>query len=194
MATQLERRTATRLRITDAAFDLFSTLGYEATSTGMILERAQISRGAMYHHFATKEELFVAVFEQASAKAITMTLRSVNPASTPIEKLVEGSLAWLKTVQDPALRSILLEQGPATLGWQQARKLEAKSSLGIMRASLKEALNAREIEVQSLEMTALILNAAIAEAALAQLNNDHPLTPADAESVIRQIILGLRPD
>jgi AcrR family transcriptional regulator len=82
MATQLERREATRARLVEAARRLFVERGYEATSTNDVLEAAGVSRGALYHHFATKQELFAAVFERVSEQAITRALsRTGNEGS-----------------------------------------------------------------------------------------------------------------
>ena len=70
MATQAERREATRGRLIEAAHRLFVSAGYEETSTEAILAEAEVSRGALYHHFPTKQVLFEAVFENVSAAAI----------------------------------------------------------------------------------------------------------------------------
>ena len=75
MATQAERRTATRAALIDCAHALFVEHGYDTTTTEDVLDAAGVSRGALYHHFPTKEELFAAVFEEVSRSSIDRTLR-----------------------------------------------------------------------------------------------------------------------
>ena len=191
MVTQEERRTATQKQILDAAKALFVAHGYEATSTDMILAAARVSRGAMYHHYAAKEEVFAAVFEQASQEAIALMLGRIDRSASPLEQLVQGATAWLRVVRRADLAAILLEQGPQALGWIRARNLESQYSLGIVRGSLKAAITAGQIHVDSVEMTARVLNAALAEAALAQRHGKPRLTLAQAEATIRQLIAGL---
>ncbi|MDA0339098.1 MAG: helix-turn-helix domain containing protein, partial [Proteobacteria bacterium] len=149
MITQEERRTATQKQILNAAKALFVAHRYDATSTDMILAAAQVSRGAMYHHYAGKEEVFAAVFEQASQEAIALMLARIDQKSSPLEQLVQGSIAWLRVVRRADLAAILLEQGPQALGWIRARDLENQYSLGIMRGSLKAAMAAGQIHVES---------------------------------------------
>ena len=78
MARQAERSAATRARVLDAAERLFAEQGYEATSTDEILEASGISRGALYHHFATKQAVFEAVFERVSDADERHKLEQVN--------------------------------------------------------------------------------------------------------------------
>ena len=85
MATQAERREATRGRILEAAARLFAEQGYEATSTQQILEAAGTSRGALYHHFETKQAIFEAVFERVSKEAITRASREASGSSIRIK-------------------------------------------------------------------------------------------------------------
>ncbi|HET9161457.1 MAG TPA: TetR/AcrR family transcriptional regulator [Caulobacteraceae bacterium] len=61
--TQEERSAATRQKLIDAAIHCLRTYGYAATSTTLVVEMAQLSRGAMLHQFGTKVDLMLAVAE-----------------------------------------------------------------------------------------------------------------------------------
>jgi AcrR family transcriptional regulator len=191
MATQAERRAATRSRLLDAAEALFVDQGYESTSTEQILAAAAVSRGGLYHHFANKRELFEAVFSRVSDAAIARAARDVDPARSPLEALVEACLAWLREACRPEVAAILIDQGPAVLGWKRARDLEAKTSLALMTRGLTRALAAGEIEVGSVSLTARLLNAVLAEAALSALHEGAVAT--EIEASIRQWVGGLTP-
>ena len=78
------------------------------------------------------------------------------------------------------------------LGWKQARRLEAKSSLGLMMGSLEQAVEAGEVDIPSVELAARLINALLAEAALAYLHSDPAISAAKQEASIRQFIEGLQ--
>ncbi len=191
MASQAERRAATRARVLDAAEALFAAHGYEATSTDAILESCGISRGALYHHFATKQAVFEAVFQRVSDAAIERAVRGAPPSPSPLETLVEVSLRWLREARKPAVAAIVIEQGPQVLGWKRARDLEARTSLGLMIRGIERAERAGEVEVESVELAARYLNAVLAEAALASVHRRPRLSNAAIERSIRQVIEGL---
>lgn len=166
VATQAERRARTRTTILDAARAHFIDTGYSDTSVATILDTAGVSRGAMYHHFASKEEVFAAVFVQTANDAIRSAAARVDPTLGPHDRLVAGCLAWLDVVSDRPTGQLLFTQGPIALGWQRCRTLEEATSLGVVRASLRAAVDADEIEVESIDSTARLINALLAEAAL----------------------------
>lgn len=191
MATQAERRTTTRAHIINTAQNLFVKQGYDSTSTDDILAAAEISRGAMYHHFATKKDLFEAVFQATSDTAIECSGRSAKRSSSPLTSLTNACLAWLEEVRKPDVAAILIDQGPQVLGWERARDIEAETSLGITSSGLRAAMKAGEICVPSIEVAARFLNAVLAEAALVSLHNDPPISQADLEASLRHLIAGM---
>src|SRR5246127_4019700 len=84
------RSEATRQKILDAAIDLFSEVGYAAAGLGEIIERAGMTKGALYHHFDSKDALATAIIEQGT----TLTrdaFRHVCESSSPaLENLIHG--------------------------------------------------------------------------------------------------------
>ena len=168
-----------------AARDLFAINGYDATTTTEILAEAGVSRGAMYHHFETKRDVFEAVFTDVSDEAIRRSAASGGRHDSPLEALILASLAWLHEVRAPETATLLLDQGPQVLGWQRARELEERTSLGLMKGALERAVAAGEIQVRSIDLTARLLNAVLAEAALAALHGGSELSPSDQEAEVR---------
>ena len=193
MATNEERRAVTRAKLIQAGRKHFAREGYEGAHTNRILEQAGVSRGAMYHHFKNKQELFEAVFIAVSDETIESAGKGLKPGNSPLEDLISASLAWLKAVQQPELAAILLDQGPQVLGWKHARDLEAKTSLELMTKSLERAVKAKEIKVPSVPLAARLINALLAETALVALYEDPHTSLAKQEAAIRQFIEGLKP-
>lgn len=191
MATQSERRTATRASLISSAEKLFVDQGFEGTSTDDILTAAGVSRGAMYYHFSTKRDVFEAVFIATSDGAIRRSSRAAKKSNSPLESLINGCLSWLKEVRKPQIATILIDQAPQVLGWERARDLEAETSLGLMTTGLKAAQDAGEIDVPSLELAARFLNAVLAEAALVALHSSRRVPQSELEASVRHFILSL---
>lgn len=191
MPTQSERRESTRGAIIDAATQLFAERGFEQTSVADILELAGISRGALYHHFAAKEDVFAAVFVRTSSAAIRQAAARIRPDATPRDALIAGCLGWLDAVKDPAIHRILFVDGPAALGWERARELEEATSLRLMRASVKRAVDAKEIDVPSIDLSARLLNGLLAEAALT-LQGASAARRRDVRALVTAMVNGLQ--
>jgi AcrR family transcriptional regulator len=84
------RSEATRQKILDAAIDLFSEVGYAAAGLGEIIERAGMTKGALYHHFDSKEALATAIIEQGT-NLTRAAFRQVCESSSPaLENLIHG--------------------------------------------------------------------------------------------------------
>lgn len=192
MATQTERRQATRAQLVLAAEQLFVSRGYEGTSTADIQQAAGLSRGALYHHFPTKQDLFEAVFEKVSRAAIERALSATSRAGTAFERLEGGCLAWLAEAKRPDVATVLLDQGPAVLGWRRTRELENRSSLGVMTAAVRATAEEGELRELSVEVVAAALNAVLAEFALLQA--DGSAIPEGAiEETLHRILAVLKP-
>ncbi len=192
MATNEERREATRSSIIAAARECFVRDGYENTHTDAILERAGVSRGAMYHYFSSKRDVFEAVYVLVVEETIAHALQSRANTDSPLQELLAACSAWLSFVRKPEVARILLDQGPQVLGWKKARDIEAESSMAPMRSSLQRACASGEIEVPSVEVAAHLINALLAEAALMSAYGKPRVSIAELEASIRQFVEGLR--
>lgn len=166
MATQAERRAQTKGRVLDAAHRLFIERGIAATSTEAILEHAGASRGAMYHHFPTRDALVAAVYEREAVRVLEVALRRGRPSASPRAGLVAVALAWLHEAARPQVARILVIDGPSALGFLRCREIEAQHSMPRVRAALTSAMEAGELVVPSIEAATRLVNAMLAEAAL----------------------------
>ena len=167
-----ERGAATRALLLGAARDLFGAQGYDATSIEGVLERSGVARGALYHHFASKAELFDAVAEEVFIEIAQRTdaaarggARGRLPAD-PLVRLRAGSHAWLEMALDPAVQRIALLDPPAVLGWARWRALDEQYTLGALRGALARLARAGRIPRGQDEVLANMLLAALNEAAL----------------------------
>jgi AcrR family transcriptional regulator len=115
---------STRRRLVEVATELFTESGYAATSLDSIVAGAEVTKGALYHHFTGKADLFEAVFEEVEAEASSQIVRAVKDAKDPWSKANDGLSAFLEVVQSPAYRRIVRQDGPAVLGYTRFRERE----------------------------------------------------------------------
>lgn len=189
MATQSERRAATRGVLIEAAREAFVNHGYDETSIEQILELAGVSRGALYHHFSSKRDIFQAVFEQVSNETIGRAIRHTDPGATPLAELIAGCAAWLREVRDPSVAAIVLDQGPRVLGWTRARAIEEHTTLALLDGALRRAVESGDVAVRSTHVTSRLLSALLAEAAMIAV---HDTQANDVEHAVRELIEGLQ--
>lgn len=157
---------ATRQRIVTAARQLFGRQGYHATGTNEIVEAAGVgTRGALYHHFADKAALFRAVFEEVEVDLGARAAVALT-GTTWFERLGQGLHAFLDASLDPEVRRIVLLDGPAVLGWDAWREIEARHGLGAIEHMLTEGGNDGSISVDDAGAMAHLLLSAVDEAAL----------------------------
>ena len=116
--------------------ELFGELGYEGTSIDAILRRAGMARGALYHHFPTKEALFDAVLDAEVASIAKASAAAARAAGDPVESLRAGCGAWLRAAIDPVVQRITLIDAPAVVGWSAGgRSTRATRSAACARTS-----------------------------------------------------------
>ncbi len=192
MATQSERRASTRAAIIDAAAALFGSKGYNGTSLSAVQSGAGVSRGALYHHFSSKQDVLATVFVRTSAAAIRRSAKRVPSTATPFEALTAGCLGWLTVTSEPEIAQILLVDGPTALGWERCRTLEEATSLGVMRSAIAAAADSGEIEVASVDLTARLINALLAEAALTLQRSPTRTAKRHAKTTITAMLNGLK--
>jgi AcrR family transcriptional regulator len=163
---RIERGRATRNRLIDAARDLFGARGYEGTSIEAVLQSAGVARGALYHHFATKEALFDAVLDHVVADIANAVGEAARAAADPVASLRAGCAAWLRMALDPAVQRIALLDPPAVVGWGRWREIDEQHTLGGLRANLELIAAQGRLPAGNVDILAHMVLAAVNEAAL----------------------------
>ena len=191
--SKAEQADATRTALGAAARQLFTERGYAATSTTEIVERAGVTRGALYHHFAAKEDLFRAVFEQLEDEVTKHVAEEALTSSDPLEQLRRGTRAYLDACIDPAVQRVVLLDGPSVLGWETWQEIEQRYGYGLVLAGVQAAIGAGLITAQPVEPLAHVLFGALTEAGMIVARADEPRTArADMEAAMDRLLDGLR--
>lgn len=124
--TNADRSRTTRAALTAAARKLFIENGFAETSTPQIVKEAGVTRGALYHHFADKTELFEAVLEGEAAAIAADIDAKTDIGMSAFDNLVRGGEAYLDAMAEPGRAQLLLLDGPAILGSEAVAALHAK--------------------------------------------------------------------
>jgi AcrR family transcriptional regulator len=167
MAKQAERRAATTEAILKAGRRLFGEQGFAATTMDDIAEAARVAKGAVYHHFATKEAVFEAVFDQVSHDLVLEIDRAARTERDVLAAMVAGTQHYFAACAKGPTGQIILRDGPAVLGWERWREIDARHFGGKMPRALAAAMDAGLIARQPVEPLARLLLGAVTEAAVA---------------------------
>src|SRR4030081_3663091 len=161
-----ERSEATREALIAAARSLFATRGFAAVGTEEIVRVARMTRGALYHHFQSKEDLFRAVYEDVERELVERIAGDALSAGDPLAALHAGARAFLDACEDPAVQRITLIDAPSVLGWEQWREIGLRYGFGLVQQTLEAAMDAELIERQPVRPLAHLLLGSIDEAAM----------------------------
>ena len=146
--TQRERTEATTGQLLAAARELFARDGYAATSLDDVTAAAQVTKGALYHHFSSKRELFRAVCAVEQERLTRRQSEAFRSQDDPWQGFAAGCEAYLEGVSEPGVQRILLLDAPGVLGWEGIRELEAQTHAmsieGVRRAMSAKRLPRRD--------------------------------------------------
>jgi AcrR family transcriptional regulator len=169
-----EQALATRAALVAAARRLFVAKGYFDTGTEEIVAAAGVgTRGALYHHFADKKALFLAVFQAVEEDLLAAAETTERPADA-FGQLRTGLISFLDASVTAEVQRVLLLDGPVVLGWKTWRDLEEQYGLGSIQTLLDLAVAEGSIRSQPTSVLAHVLLAAVDEAALYIANADDP--------------------
>src|SRR4051794_23797880 len=120
---------STRRALVDAAEELFTRDGYAATSLDAIVAEAQVTKGALYHHFSGKQALFEAVFEKVESAGARSVQASLEGHQDSWQKALSGLHAFLEVVRQPSYSRVVIQDGPWVLGHERFREQEERSTI-----------------------------------------------------------------
>lgn len=195
MATT-NRKTAqseeTRRELIAAARSLFAERGYADTPLEDIVQQAGVTRGAVYHHFRDKEDLFREVHDQVHAEMDERVVAAVMAAPDPWRSLLDGCQAFLDGCLDPAVQRIVLLDASAVLGSEHSHEDHDRKDLDMVTAGLQNAMEQGLVARQPAEPLAHLLLGAIKEAsAVIAGASDQRAARRDMGAAVERILSGL---
>jgi AcrR family transcriptional regulator len=184
---------ATRSELVRAARELFASRGYAGVGTQEIVRQAAVTRGALYHHFRDKKDLFSAVHEQLESELVASIGAKIGDIQDARELLATGVRSFLDACTDPALAQISLIDAPSVLGWAEWREVDARYGMGLVRLGLEAAMDQGLMPRQDPEPLAHLLLAALGEAALLIAHAEDPKAARrEVEGPVMALLEGLQ--
>ncbi|SNT37574.1 TetR/AcrR family transcriptional regulator [Rhodococcoides kyotonense] len=184
--TKKEQSAATTTHLLDIARDMFAERGFAGVGLEDVAAQAEMTRGAVYHHFKSKNGLFAAVLDDVAASVASVVGDAADGQVDAWDQLVAGCHAFVDAACSDAHRRILLIDGPAVLGWATWRESDARHSGRLLREGLAELSGADDV-------TAVMLSGAMNEAALWLARDDAGARDRhDAHVVLDRLLESLR--
>lgn len=194
--TQAERSATTRIALVGAARRLFAAQGFAGVGTEAIVREASVSRGALYHQFADKTELFAAVLDDVEADVSRQLAEAAGAAAEAgfVAAMMSAVEAWLELCDRPDIQRILLVDGPSVVGWARWREICQRHVLGLIQAVLEQGMAAGDVRRQAIVPLSHALIAVADEAAMyVAAAADPAVARAEMVEVARQFVTALRP-
>jgi AcrR family transcriptional regulator len=192
--SQADRSAATKDALVAAARPLFAAHGFGGVGTEAIVRDAGVTRGAMYHQFADKRELFEAVFEAVEADVTQRVAEAVvaSGETDPLAVMERASEAWFDACADGEVLRIVLIEAPAVLGWERWREIALRYALGLVEGMLTHAMDTGALPRGPVRPLAHVLIGALDEGALYLATAEDPETArAEMREVVGRVIRGL---
>jgi AcrR family transcriptional regulator len=190
--TQAERSEATIGAIEAAARKLFGSRGFDATSIDDIAARAGVAKGAVYHHFASKQEIFTRVLDQIQGELAALPVPPASRKRTNrLDLIADAVLRYLLAASEPERKRILLVDGPAVVGWQKWREIDAKYFGAATRAALASVLGEKAAERDVDALAHLVLGAIMEAALVCATAEDPKRTAREVTAGLRKLLEGL---
>ncbi len=172
--TKAEQREATMRKLIDIAREMFAAAGYAGAAMEDLVEQAGVTRGALYHHFGSKEGLFRTVLVEIQTEVGQRIMQASERERDPWSQLIAGCRAFLEASLDPAIQRIMLVDAPAVLGWETWRQIDAEQSGRLLEEILIILKDKGLIKPLPTAALTRLLSGAMNEAALWIAQAEHP--------------------
>ncbi|WP_435592540.1 TetR/AcrR family transcriptional regulator [Nocardia sp. bgisy118] len=189
-----QQREATRRALLRESRRLFAAKSYGAVGLSEIVAATGVTKGALYHNFAGKTELFRAVLEQVQQEVGERVAAAADPAADAWTQLVAGCEAFLATCTDPEIQRIMLIDGPAVLGWHEWRGMDEANSARHLGEALRLLIDTGVLAPQPIAPLTHLLSGAMNEAALWLTTTSEPDALDQTTAALRRLLEALRDD
>ncbi len=188
-----QQRELTRSTLLEVSRRLFADQGYAAVGLAEIVGAAGVTKGALYHHFAGgKTDLFRAVLAGVQAEVAATVAATAEAEDDPWDRLTTGCRAFLTAATEPAVRRIMLIDGPAVLGWAEWRAMDEATSARHLAEALDDLIEAGVLAPQPVAPLTRLLSGAMNEAALWLAETGDPADLADVVAALTRMLESLR--
>jgi AcrR family transcriptional regulator len=166
---------ATYAALVDSAAACFFEHGFAATSLDQVAQRARVTKGAIYHHFASKRDLFMAVLERQEEISAGTVISAGAAAPDAWSAVVAAFDTFLETISCPIYQRLCWVEGPAALGFEDWWACGERHEIEVIRSVLDRAAEAGALKVDDLDMLAHVIFGAVCAGVLGMARSDEPV-------------------
>ncbi|MEV0148977.1 MULTISPECIES: TetR/AcrR family transcriptional regulator [unclassified Nonomuraea] len=189
--TRTEQKERTRRTLLATGRRLFAAKGYAGVGLAEIVGESSVTKGALYHHFSGKTDLFRAVLEEVQREVADRVAAAADAQGDPWAQLKAGCAAFVAAGADPEVQRIMLIDGPAVLGWNEWRAIDEATSVRHLTDALTALVVDGAIPAQPVAPLARLLSGAMNEAAL-WVAQSAPAELADTQAALSRLLDALR--
>jgi AcrR family transcriptional regulator len=183
----------TRAAIVQAAVRQFAAQGFARTTMDAVAQAARVTKGAVYHHFRDKAELFEAAFVVMEERLLARVSAGVAGIADPLELIAAGVDLFLAECCEDDFRRIAIQEAPTALGWARWKEIEERYFLGQVAGALEGLAPGGPADLRSGDLTARMLLAAMSEAGLAVAASPEPAVERElVGALVMRLVTGLR--
>ncbi|MFD0413465.1 TetR/AcrR family transcriptional regulator [Streptomyces sp. NPDC127108] len=187
-----QQREHTRRTLLREGRQLFAAQGYGTVGLAQIVEAAGVTKGALYHHFDSKADLFGAVLEEVQREVGRRVAEAAEAHTERWDQLTAGCREFLTVTAEPDIQRIMLVDGPAVLGWSAWRAMDEASSAQHLSDALTALITEGTLPPQPVAPLTHLLSGAMNEAALWLASADGPTDPAETWAALERLLRALR--
>lgn len=189
MATKDEKSEATRARIIEAARGIFAESGFTAAPQSEIVAAADVTTGAIYHHFGDKKGLFRAVAENVEQEILDYVLARLGAVRFDAATLIRGVELTLEKCAAPDIQRIVFRDAPTLFGHREWREVEINYAFGLMASALVAMAESGVYDIRNPQLTAQVILGNVVELAHAVAEaEDKAAALTEAKRIMRAIL------
>jgi AcrR family transcriptional regulator len=189
---RVEYAEATYEALLDSAAACFFESGFTATSLDQVAHRARVTKGAIYHHFSSKRDLFTAVLERQQEHSVRSITEAGSQAMTAWEGIVAAFDAFLETISNPVYQRLCWVEGPAALGFEDWWACGERYEIDVIRSQLTRAAEAGVLVSEDVDMLAHVLFGAVTAGVLGMARSEDPQHERERfRTVMLELIAGM---
>jgi AcrR family transcriptional regulator len=183
---------STREALLESATELFWEGGYRTTSLDAVAERARVTKGAIYHHFPSKEALYEAVIDRLEEPSVERMKQAAAQAPTAWDGAIAALDVFLTDVLQPQIRQLCFVEGPSALGFERWWACGEKYHIDMIRKLLQRLSDEGDLAAEDLDTLSQFLFASVTAGVLNLVRADDPVAESKKlRDLIIRMVAGL---
>ncbi len=177
-------------KLVEIARTHFTDYGYADAALESIVHEANLTRGAVYHHFRSKKDLFRIVLEDVQREVAEKLEQEASTSEDVWEQLYLGCRAFIMAAVEERNRRIMLIDGPAILGWEVWREMDKNHSMRLLRGQLEIMQEQGHFRRVPLDAMTHFISGGLNETALWLANESQQPNALDETMKVLAVFLG----